>query len=84
MTLHDMDMYSYHGGEWLSKRGFLPHKNEVFAGTPYSPLFGFPCHFCLLSSNSQGVLEGRSPSKETIFPLPLIKGKGDRVDRYPL
>ena len=24
------------------------------------------------------VLEGRSPSKEIIFPLPLDKGKGDK------
>jgi len=26
----------------------------------------------------KGVLEGRSPSKEIIFPLPLGKGKGDK------
>jgi len=29
-------------GEDVKKRGFLPHKNFVFVGTPYSPLLNTP------------------------------------------
>jgi hypothetical protein len=61
-------------GNWLCKRGFLPHKNFVFAGTPYSPLFNSPYPEVVIKE----VLEGRSPSKEITIPLPLIKGKGDK------
>jgi len=39
----------YWKGNWLYKRGFLPHKNFVFAGTPYSPLFNFPPRFIIVS-----------------------------------
>jgi len=63
-------------GNWLYKRGYLPHKNFVSAGTPYSPLFDSPCPG-VETREFRGAL---APLKINL-PLPLIKGKG--IKRVP-
>jgi len=52
----------------LVRRGGIGYERKA------SPLFGSPCSGVII----KGVLEGRSPSKEIIFPFPLSRGRGYR------